>query len=88
MSSSLQQEIERLDAQARELERRVAGWPTRGESRPAFRLHPADRCAWCGAGALETELVEVVHRHTHEPAMRCRDDVACIRRMTEARRAA
>jgi hypothetical protein len=81
--ASLQELKERLGL----LEQRVVSVLTEPATF-STRHHPADRCAWCGADDRTADLIPTVHKDTRQPAMRCRDDVQCLRRMSDAREAA
>ena len=52
---------------------------------PDAKYHPLDACAWCGA---TVDLVLTVHHLTHGYALRCSDNLDCLRRMASRRAAA
>lgn len=48
------------------------------------RLHPFDRCAWCG-NPHRGELKPTRHKDTGAAALICRDPVECVRRQARAK---
>jgi hypothetical protein len=50
------------------------------------RLHPTSRCAFCGAREKPSagiRLIRCVVQVTQARALRCSDEVACLRRLQE-----